>query len=252
MDTQNDGGANANANANAGAPAANAGGDKEPTMADLMNFLSEQLIPRLEATESFQAAIQAELDAAANEGQEGEEGQEGQLQPGDDGNAHYQGGTAIGAQDGGTRAGAASSPSNQVRLPSWVPEPGGSEFSQLRDAVITLERRINAKEDAERETQLENALGVIKTKTEKLTEYVANLEEENVVLLEALRTGVKPVHVAPTEIFRGGEKATDFQSRVTAYVQAGKSKTEAVMLARKDDPGSHTTWLASQGVVTNL
>lgn len=245
MNEQNDAGANANAGA-----AAATGGDKEPTMADLMNFLQETLMPRLEATEQFQAAIQAELDAAAaGEGGEGEE-----LKPGDDGNQHHITPVTGSTADGGTRAGAPSSPSNQGALvgAGAAGAAGAETFSQVRDAVIMLERRINAKEEAERETQLENALSVIKAKTEGLTEYAENLQQENVVLLEALRTGVRPVHVAPNEIFKGGEKPTDFQSRVTAYVEAGKSKTEAVMLARKDDPGAHVTWLANQGVVTNL
>lgn len=245
MNEPNDAGANANAGA-----AANAGGDKEPTLADVMTFLQEQILPRIEATEQFQAAIQAELDAAAGEG-EGEG--EGALKPGDDGNTHSDAALAGGSiADGGTRAGAVSSPSNQGAPALAGATAAASEFSQLREAVVNLERRITAKEDAEREVQLENALGIIKAKTEKLTQYAAHLEEENTVLLEALRTGVKPVQVSPGEIFKGGEKATDFQSRVTAYVEAGKTKTEAVMLARKDDPAAHTTWLSQQGVVTHL
>jgi hypothetical protein len=122
----------------------------------------------------------------------------------------------------------------------------------LHGAIVELQRKFEDKENQEREVQFERAMTVIKDKTEAVIEYARGLEEENATLLEALRTGVKPTKQSPSEIFNGGEKPTDFQSRVKAYVDAGKTKTEAVMLARKDDPNSHTVWLESQGVVTHL
>jgi hypothetical protein len=240
----------------AGAPA------KEPTLADVMNFLQEQVLPRIEATEQFQAAIQAELEAAAN----GDPDADPDAAPGarDPNNASA---TAIAGVDpkaeGGTRGGgAAGSPAQRAAdaqgHPAGAPtngqvaEPAGAELKALHGAIVELQRKFEDKENQEREVQFERAMTVIKDKTEAVIEYARGLEEENATLLEALRTGVKPTKQSPSEIFNGGEKPTDFQSRVKAYVDAGKTKTEAVMLARKDDPNSHTTWLESQGVVTHL
>jgi hypothetical protein len=231
---------------------------KEPTLADVMNFLQETVLPRLEAAEQFQSAIQAELEAAAAEDPNADPNADpNKVDPNkaaDPANASAHAGAGVAGEnrDGGTRAGAVSSPSNASPALATAGAGAPSEMQALRESVVNLERRIQAKDDEERETQLENALGVIKQKTEALTEYARGLETENATLLEALRTGAKPVKQSPSEIFLGGEKATDFPSRVKAYVDGGKSKTEAVMLARKDDPGSHATWLAAQGVVTHL
>lgn len=223
-----------------GQPAAAA--NAEPTLGDVMNFLQEQILPRIEATEQFQAAIQAELDAA-----EGGEGEEGEGEGGDAGTGHATGAAAHvdRTANGGTDGGSPSSP-------AMAGAAAGQELTALHNAVVMLERKIADKENTEREAEFETAMSVIKDKTEAVVEYARNLEQDNVILLEALRTGARPVKQSPSEIFKGGETQTDFQSRVTAHVAAGKSKTEAVMLARKEDPAAHLTWLESQGVVTNL
>jgi hypothetical protein len=218
-----------------------------------MNFLQDVVVPRIEATEQFQSAIQAELDAAGDPDGADPDG----LKPGDDGAASHQGDPAGATADGGTRAGAASSPSNAA--PAGAPvlatagaAPAGGEFQAVMNAVVELQRRFDDKENQERETQLENAMTVIKDKTEALVEYARKLEGEKEVLLEALKTGAPPVKQSPSEIFLDTGTPTDFQSRVAKYVADGKTKTEAVMLARKDDPHAHTTWLESQGVITTL
>jgi hypothetical protein len=226
-----------------GAPA------KEPTLSDIMTFLQEQVLPRIEATESFQKAIEDELEAAAAADQP--------PGTGDEANQSHEGGPVGDMSEGGTRGGGAEgSPAQRNAIAAGQPvgqmASSGSELSQLRQAVVQLERKIEAKDEAEREAQLENALAVIKAKTESLTEYATKLEQENAVYLEALKTGVKPVKQSPTEIFMGGQKEDDFQSLVTKHVAAGKSKTEAVMLARKENPNAHAVWLQNQGVVTNL
>lgn len=228
------------------------GEQTQPTLQDILSFLQDQVLPRIEATEQFQAAVEAEL-AANTEIEVDENGNP--IEKGDLGVRSHEGGP-VDNRDGGTRAGAMSSPSNQgvqgqvqgQRQEQLAP----AQFSQLRDAVINLERRINAKEDAERETQLESALNVIKNKTEKLTEYATKLEKENVVLLEALKTGVKPVKTSPNDIFLDTGKSDDFQTLVKKHADAGKSKTEAVLLARKENPNAHLVWLQNQGVVTTL
>ena len=122
----------------------------------------------------------------------------------------------------------------------------------MRDAVVSLERKIADKETEEREVQFERAMTVIKDKTEAVIEYAQQLERDNTVLLEALKTGAVPVKQSPSEIFLGGKEENDFQSLVTRHVAAGKTKTEAVMLARKENPHAHTQWLQEQGVITTL
>jgi hypothetical protein len=238
-------------------PAGTAAADAQPEIsnADILAFLQEQVLPRIEATEQFQAAIQAELEAAEG----GEEGEPDPDQPPGDGDPANVSAHRAGAQgdssEGGTRGGGAEGSSMQRR--AWAQgdpaaQPVPAEMSALRDAVINLERKIQGKEDAEREVQLEHALATIKTKTEALTEYAQELEQERTVLLEALRTGAQPVKNHKSEIVLDTGTETDFQSRVKKYVDAGKPKTEAVMLARKDDPHAHTVWLEQQGVVTTL
>lgn len=226
----------------------------QPTLADVMNFLQETVLPRIEATESFQKAIQDELEAAAT-------GEEVETGPGagDEANASHVSGDKGSTAEGGTRGGGAEGSLAQRNAAAAGQPVGavagavaGSELSALRESVVTLERRINDKEAQDREVQFDRAMKVIKDKTEAVIEYATQLEKDNTILLEALRTGVKPVKQSPSEIFLGGEEATDFASRVTAHVKAGKSKTEAVMLARKEDPAAHTTWLANQGVITTL
>jgi len=237
----------------AGQPAAVEGKGQpaaEPTIADVMNFLQEQVLPRIEATETFQKAIQDELEAAAT-------GEEVEEVPGagDEANQSHVTGDKGSTAEGGTRGGGPEgSPAQRTAAAAGQPAGAvaGSELSQLRESVVTLERRINDKEAQDREVQFERAMTVIKDKTEAVIEYATQLEKDKEILLEALRTGVRPVKQSPSEIFLGGEEPTDFASRVTAHVKAGKTKTEAVMLARKEDPAAHTTWLANQGVVTNL
>jgi hypothetical protein len=117
---------------------------------------------------------------------------------------------------------------------------------------VELQRKWDDKENEEREVQFETAMKTIKAKTEAVVEYARGLEQENQVLLEALKTGVKPAKQSPSEIFLSTENPEDFQSIVKKHVDAGKSKTEAVMLARKENPQAHLTWLSNQGVVTTL
>lgn len=221
----------------------------EPTIKDLMDFMQTQILPRIEATEQFQSAIQAELEAAA-ENPDGED--TGGLKPGDDGNKHHITPNPGEQRDGGTRAGAASSPSNQPDTGKLTPQPVGAELQALRDTVVELQRKWDDKENEEREVQFETAMKTIKAKTEAVVEYARGLEQENHVLLEALKTGVKPAKQSPSEIFLSTENPEDFQSIVKKHVDAGKSKTEAVMLARKENPQAHLTWLSNQGVVTTL
>jgi hypothetical protein len=234
-------------------PAEAADAQPEISNADILAFLQEQVLPRIEATEQFQAAIQAELDAAS-----GEEEPDPDQPPGDGDPANvsaHRAGAQGDSNEGGTRGGGPEGSSMQRR--AWAQgdpnaEPVPAEMSALREAVVMLERKIQNKEDAEREVQLEHALTTIKAKTEALTEYAQELEQERTVLLEALRTGAQPVKNHKSEIVLDTGTETDFQSRVKKYVDAGKPKTEAVMLARKDDPHAHTVWLEQQGVVTTL
>lgn len=232
--------------------------EPEVTNAELMAFLKEQVLPRIEATEQFQKAIQDELDAAADPDADPADPVPG---AGDPANVSaHKAGAAGDHSEGGTRGGGpAGSPAQRAAAAQGdpkgepvQPEPAAAEMQALREAVVNLERKINDKEEAEREVQLSNALTTIKAKTEALTEYCANLEQEKEVLLEALRTGTQPVKNHRSEILFDTGTETDFQSRVKKHVDAGKSKTEAVMLARKEDPQAHLTWLESQGVVTNL
>jgi hypothetical protein len=235
---------------------------KEPTLADVMNFLQEQVLPRIEKTEAFQSAIEAELEAAAAGGDpdaevpgKGDPANESAHRPGAKGDI-TEGGTRGGGPAGSPAqraAAAAGDPgAGAVRDTTAQPAAVGAELAALRETVVNLERAFNDKENKEREMHFERAMTVIKEKTDAVVEYARGLEQENEVLLEALKTGARPVKQNPSEIFNGGEKPTDFQSRVKAYVDAGKSKTEAVMLARNDDPNAHAVWLQAQGVVTHL
>lgn len=234
-----------------------AGPASEPEIsnAEIMAFLKEQVLPRIEATEQFQQAIQDELEAAADPNADPGEQAPG---AGDPANASaHKPGAGGDISEGGTRGGGPAGSSMQRAAaaqgdPNAQPEPAAAEMAALREAVVNLERKINDKEEAEREVQLEAALGTIKAKTEALTEYCANLEQEKEVLLEALRTGAQPVKSHKSEILLDTGNETDFQTRVKKHVDAGKSKTEAVMLARKEDPSAHTKWLEAQGVVTTL
>ncbi len=247
-----------------------AGEDKEPTLSDVMNFLQEQILPRIEATEQFQEAIQAELDAAAADPDPNDPDPDADpnadpqaidangvavtqvtprsmFRPGDTGNQSHVSGQPGSTVAGNTNGGAPTSPS--VAQPALA---GSAEFQALQNSIVMLERKLADKDNQEKEVQFETAMGVIKDKTEAVIEYARGLENENATLLEALRTGARPVKNPQSEILFDTGTQTDFQSRVKAYVDAGKKKTEAVMLARNDDPSAHAVWLQSQGVVTHL
>lgn len=238
--------------------AAEADPAKEPTLADVMNFLQEKVLPRIEATEQFQKAIQDELEAAAAADPdadpadpvpgEGDPANKSAHQPGAKGD-HSEGGTRGGGPAGSPAQRAAAAAAAD---PNAAPVAAAAEMAALRETVVNLERAFKDKENTEREVQFERAMTVIKDKTEAVIEYAAQLEKDNEVLLEALRTGTKPVKNHKREILFDTGKPEDFQSRVKKHVDAGKSKTEAVMLARKEDPSAHTTWLEQQGVVTTL
>jgi hypothetical protein len=229
--------------------------EPEITNAQIMAFLQEQVMPRIEATEQFQKAIQDELEAAAGDPEGAEDPVPG---AGDPANASaHKPGAGGDTNEGGTRGGGPEGSSMQRAAarqgdPNAQPEPVAAEMSALRDAVINLERKIADKENAEREVQFEQALKVIKDKTEAVVEYAAQLEQDNTVLLEALKTGTMPVKNHKSEILLDTGNEADFQTRVKKHVDAGKTKSEAVMLARKEDPAAHTKWLESQGVVTTL
>jgi hypothetical protein len=230
--------------------------EPEITNAQIMAFLQEQVMPRIEATEQFQKAIQDELEAAAGD----PEGAEPVPGAGDPANAsahrpgaggdHSEGGTRGGGPEGSSMQRAAHRQGDPAGAPKE--EAVAAEMSALRDAVVNLERKMADKENTEREVQFEQAMKVIKDKTEAVVEYAAGLEQDNQVLLEALKTGTVPVKNHKSEILLDTGNQADFQTRVKKHVDAGKSKTEAVMLARKEDPSAHTKWLESQGVVTTL
>lgn len=241
--------------------AADADPAKEPTLADIMNFLQEKVLPRIEATEAFQKAIQDELEAAAAADPDADPNAEPVPGAGDPANASaHKPGAKGDLSEGGTRGGGAEgSPAQRAAAAAAADpnaaaaaQPVAAELASLRETVVNLERAFKDKENAEREVQFERAMTVIKDKTEAVIEYAAQLEKDNEVLLEALRTGTKPVKNHQREILFDTGKPEDFQSRVKKHVDAGKSKTEAVMLARKEDPQAHTTWLEQQGVVTTL
>jgi hypothetical protein len=209
----------------------------------IMDFLQNQLMPRLDAVEQFQSAIQQELENADAEG--GDEAGEG-----DDGNQAYHSGEAHGDnQDGGTAQNGGVNPyANAGAAPAMA-----GEFAAMKQAVVELQRKAaSEKEEAER-VEFESVLEVLSTKLEAVTELAALRENENATLRKTLATGTSPIK--HTTYF---EKRSD-QGQFEALVQSklaerntatGKpyTKGEATMLAAKENPVAHREYLSRSGV----
>lgn len=221
-------------------------GSGEISLNDIYNLMVD-LNGRLEGVESFQNAIQAELEDA-------EGGDDDQSLQGDDGNASAfngnQGSTANGGtdQNGGYNPHAAA-----AGAPAGVSAPVAAEFAAMRRQITELQSKLIQDEEQQKLHEFDTAVGIIEQKLEAVVQYATELEARNAVLEESVRTGVKPVKASPENVFLSSNAQNgDFEATVQKYVNAGKKRTEAVLLARKENPDAHTKFLQRTGVYQTL
>jgi hypothetical protein len=185
--------------------------------------------------DEIEAIISSEIDEFYGEeaGEEGEEEGRGES-----------GGTDIDGENRvGTMAGqaAAAQPSGEE----------GGEFARLERIVTNLEAKIHAKEQAEAAAEVEHQFKSVENKIVELAAQNDDLRAQ----LSAAKTALKSNGGHAVELgtpnqggdFTKGEG--EFEQIISTHLEEGKSKSEAISLAARDNKGAHTDWLRRNGVI---
>lgn len=145
-------------------------------------------------------------------------------------------------------------------------EGGTTEFADGADAINYLEARLSEIQDAKASAAAEHAFSEVEGRVAQLVELNERLALENQAMAEVIHefqshTGRTVEFSAGadgglthefTEASDGGRKRTDFEVRCTELERSGKSQTEAIQLAMKENPGRYTRHLQSLGVIRSL
>ena len=180
---------------------------------------------RLDASEKFQQdlleTINSEQDDDDDEGEEGDEGEgEGEGEEGD-----------------GGEEGAGEGEGEGEGVGAGQPAGAGAELSRdLGRALTYLEGRFERKEKAQQDEEINFAVGVLR---EKITMLAA----ENEALHELVQSGGgKAVALSAEDSRRThylGQNPTDeYEERVAFHLEAGKTGTQAIQLAMKEEGGA--------------
>lgn len=186
--------------------------------------------------EEIEAIISSELDEFYGEG-EGEEEEEEE----DDSNFRN-GGTDLDPENRvstvAAQAGAAQPYGEE-----------GDELSRIESIVTHLESKLAARESAEQEQALAYAFGEVRDKITMLAVQNDELQAELAATRHALQTG------AGMAVGNGGSaqditlSAGPFEDIVRFHVGSGKSKSEAIGLAARENKVEHLDWLRRNGVI---
>jgi hypothetical protein len=208
--------------------------NKEFSLADVMAGISQinQRIDGIEekvtSFESFQDEVARAFNEEPDDEEENEEGAEG--------------------EEGGETA------ERQSRR---------TEFSSGDEALQYLHEKLLSIEDAKESAKIERAFAAYDSKVESLIELNEQLALENAAMAEALvefqeatgreiqfsasAEGGYEHHLAETA--PDGRKLTEFEARCKQFEKDGKSETEAITLAMKEDPKRYQKHLQSLGVL---
>jgi hypothetical protein len=207
---------------------------EEISLEEIMNLSDEdiaQLLQAGEITEEDAAGIkayQAEVIAAV-EAEEAGEGQE------DKGELATAGAAADGSDSSSTGSSAELSALQK----------------QVKELSARFEREDAAAENAEIEHYFSTIEGNLTARAEekaKLTELSEKLQAENEALRHAVKTGTRPLAFSAEGRATTGSQGElhEFDARVKAHTDSGKTHAQAVMLAHKENPEAHQDWIRNQ------
>jgi hypothetical protein len=207
----------------------------EPTLEDLYNMKDEELaqlgITRAEVEDAVQEAVAAmESEQAA----EGEQANEGEL---------------VGATEGANGATAGAAGGADTSAPAT--------FKAISDRIIRLEKKLAAKELAEKEAteaiefkSISDKITTLETQRNEALTSLEVIKADNDALRVAVKTGTRPVKAGVdfgVRMFGANDEGElhGFQARVKELVATGKTEGEAVKLAVKENPGQHADYVRS-------
>jgi hypothetical protein len=203
---------------------------QEPTLADVMSAIQgmqqqvAEMGSRLEAAEAFQQAV---IEAAESDGELTEEEAEELAQQQAEAAAQQGEGQSDGGQGGGQGEGQSSEGTALSR-----------RLTNIENALI---HEFEAKEEAEHEHLFAS-----------VNEKIELLATENEALRFALKTkGARHLSVggAGARMFETGTvKKHQFEANVAQHVANGKTKSQAVMLAQKEDPQAFINYLSAKRI----
>ena len=127
---------------------------------------------------------------------------------------------------------------------------GSGEFGALRTMITNLHARLDEQEEEAERTELAARFEAIQNNIAELSARNEDLQADNDALRTALETG-QPLEVPASIEFQAAQGKTQFDQIVNTHLQAGKSSTEAITLARQEAPQAHANWLKEQGVFAN-
>jgi hypothetical protein len=137
------------------------------------------------------------------------------------------------------------------------------EFSSGAEALQYLHEKLASIEDAKESAKIERAFAAYDEKVEALIELNEQLATENAAMADALmefqeKTG-REVHFSVgaeggyehqlSETTPDGRKLTEFEARCKQFEANGKSETEAITLAMKEDPKRYQKHLQALGII---
>lgn len=214
------------------------GGEQaEPTLADVLGAIQEmrgEFNERMEAMEAFQNEF---LDAQGEE--EGEEESEGEGEEGFEGEG----------DEAGEMVGAGAEHGHGFQRGTL-----GAVLTQFSARLNEFERR---EKDAVRKAELseqQHAFDVISTKIDEVTAFAEQLvakneaQQELITELQAQVKQTRAASVGTETFFNTGTASHGYESRVQELVKSGKTRGEAVELARKEDPQRYANYLQAKGV----
>lgn len=122
---------------------------------------------------------------------------------------------------------------------------------QVKELSARFEREDAASENAEIEhyfATIEGNLTKLAEEKAKLTELSEKLQAENEALRAAVKTGTRPLAFSAEgrAVTGNGGELHEFESRVKAHTDSGKTHAQAVMLAHKENPEAHQDWIRQQ------
>lgn len=125
-----------------------------------------------------------------------------------------------------------------------------SDPSTVDDVMQYFEDKARGALEAEEESREDFEFEQVNDKVDSLVEFAKELEEENILLREALEeSGVSPVEPGQGELF--GFEANEGTFQFSVQHAEGKDKTDSIMTAVENDPRGHRQWLVEQGVFSN-
>lgn len=138
-----------------------------------------------------------------------------------------------------------------------------TEFANGNEALQYLHEKLSSIEDAKESAKVERAFAAYDAKVEALIELNEQLATENAAMAEALvefqettgrevqfsasADGGYEHHLAETA--PDGRRLTEFEARCKQFEKDGKSETDAITLAMKEDPKRYQKHLQALGVL---